>query len=179
MSGSSRGGSRHRLIVAGGFRFAGVLLGAPALIAALYFGWSAVALSQAPKPGPSQMLDVSTYGLVGLLSNAATGVGAGLSLFNGIVAGIVAMAAVLAILATLFAFLLYLVGRGLKRARGWARAIAFVVAGFGLLVGAGAFLATTDAVRAAVAGVLAVDLYALWVLGWRFGPGADPGAAEK
>lgn len=165
----------HRLIVARGFRIAGLAIGAPSAVAALALGAGAFLTGSGSGQKP-QYLDVSTYGIAGLISNAANGVGGVLSFLNGVAAWALGLLAVLALLAALFAGLLYLVGRGLKASRPWARLLAIAmmaVMAFNSLV-AQAIL--RGGARLVDAVVLAALVYGLWVLGWRF---RDPVPADR
>ncbi|WEJ99215.1 MAG: hypothetical protein P0Y59_20105 [Candidatus Sphingomonas phytovorans] len=116
---------------------------------------------------PPQYLDVPTYGLVGLLSNAATGLGAAFSFMNGVVAGIFAMLAGVALIAALFAGALGLVGRGLKTSAKWARPIAVALLLVLAVIGLLALTVLNGVAWFADGAVLAVLLYGLWVLVWR------------
>jgi hypothetical protein len=157
----------HRLIVARGFRLAGIGLGAPSSVAALGFGTAAL-VGAATKPSKPEYLDVSTYGLVGLLSNAATGVGGVLSFINAMAAWVFGMLAVLAFAAALFAGLLYLVGRGLRVSAPWARFVGIAVMTLLSLNTLLAFTFLRGGARLIDAIALAGFGYVLWVLGWRF-----------
>jgi hypothetical protein len=157
----------HRLIVARGFRIAGLAIGAPAFLAALGFGVGAFLTGSGSGQRPNY-LDVSTYGIAGLISNAANGVGGVLSFLNGIAAWALGLLAALALVAALFAGLLYLVGRGLEAAKPWARVLAIAmmaVMAFHSLV---ALALLRGGARLVDACLLAAVVYALWVLGWRF-----------
>ena len=113
----------HRLIVARAFRVAGAVIGAPSSVAALGLGAGALLTGSGGGQKPDYY-DVSTYGIAGLISNAATGVGGVLSFLNGVAAWALGLLAVLALVAALFGGLLYLVGRGLRDSAGWARLLA-------------------------------------------------------
>jgi hypothetical protein len=157
----------HRLIVARGFRIAGLVIGAPSLLTAIALGAGAFLAGSGSGHRP-QHLDVSTYGLVGILSNAADGVGGVLSFLNGLAAWAFGLLAVLALLTALLAGVLYLVGRGLKASRPWARGLGIAMMAlltFHSLVG---FALMRGGPRLLDGLVLAAAVYALWVLGWRF-----------
>ena len=162
----------HRLIVARGFRIAGWAIGAPSLLAAIGLGAGAFVAGAGPAAPKPEYLSVSTYGLAGLISNAATGVGGVLSFLNGLAGWVFGLMAALALAAALFAGLIYLVGRGLSAQATWAR---IVGAGLMLLLSLNSLLALAflrGPARLADAAVLAALAYALWVLGWRFRPRA-------
>ena len=157
----------HRLIVAQGFRVAGWVIGLPSALAAIGLGVGAAVLGARPA-APSQMLNVGDYGLVGLLSNAATGLVGVLSFLGGVAAWVMGVLAVAALLAALFAALLYAVGRGLRVSAGWARVVGIALTTVLMLNGLFALLMLQDAARLAVVVILAALAYALWTLGWRF-----------
>ena len=69
----------HRLIVARGFGIAGWVIGVPSTLAAIALGAGALVVGARPAGPPPEPLSVTTYGLAGLLSNAANGVGGVLS----------------------------------------------------------------------------------------------------
>ncbi|MGH6911106.1 MAG: hypothetical protein ACREE0_07010 [Phenylobacterium sp.] len=165
----------HRLIVARGFRIAGGVIGLPSFLAALGLGAGAFLAGSGSGQKP-QYLDVSTYGIAGLISNAANGVGGVLSFLNGVAAWALGLLAVLALVAALFAGLLYLVGRGLDASKPWARVLAMAmmaVLAFHSLV---ALALLRGGARLLDACVLAAVVYALWVLGWKF---RDPIPADR
>ena len=168
----------HRLIVARGFRIAGLAIGAPSLLAALALGGGAFVAGSGSGHRPEH-LDISTYGLVGLLSNAANGVGGILSFLNGVAAWAMGLLAVLAIAAALFAGLLYVVGRGLGASKGWARVLAIAMTGVLTFHSLVALALVRGGARLVDAVILAALGYALWVLIWRFGPlVSDTGVQE-
>jgi len=158
----------HRLIVARGFRIAGLGLGAPSLLAAIGFGIGAVMAGALPPDPKPEYLDVQTYGLVGLLSNAATGVGGVLSFLNALAGWVFGLLAVLALAAALFCGLLYLVGRGLGASAAWARFVAVAITTLLSLNGLLAFALLRGPARLADAALLAAFAYVLWALVWRF-----------
>lgn len=157
----------HRRIVTRGFQISAWLLGVPSLLMALILGGSAFMIGSDHASRPPQYLDVPTYGLVGLLSNTVTGLGVAFSFMNGVVAGIFAMLAVLALTAALFAGVLGLVGRGLKVSAKWARPMAVVLLLVLALIGLLALTVLNSVAWFADGAVLAVLLYGLWVLVWR------------
>jgi hypothetical protein len=93
---------RHLLIVAIGFRLAGILLGAASIAALVDLADTALLLRRTPPPEIGPPLDIKTYGLVGLLGNAARGVGFGLHALAGLLSILLVMA-VAAVLALLLA----------------------------------------------------------------------------
>jgi hypothetical protein len=158
----------HRRIVMRGFQISGWLLGVPAILMALVMGIGAFVIGSAPTARPPEYLSVATYGIVGLISNAATGLGGVLSFLNGFVAGILGLFAVLALATALFAVLLGLIGRGLSRSARWARPMAGAVL---IILSLNSLLALTvlkGEAWFADGVVLVALLYGLWVLVWRF-----------
>ena len=158
----------HRLIVAKGFRIAGLAVGAPAALAALAVGAGAFVTGSESSQKPHD-LDISTYGIAGLISNAANGAGSVLSFLNGVAAWAMGLLAVLAIAAALFAGLLYLVGRGLSASKGWARVTAIAMTAVMTFHSLVALALLRGGARLVDAVVLAALGYALWALIWRFG----------
>jgi len=157
----------HRLIVARSFRIAGVVIGLPSSLAALGLTVGAFLAGSGSGHKP-QYLDISTYGIAGLISNAANGVGGVLSFLNGVAAWVFGLMAVLAVATALFGGLLYLVGRGLRASRPWARGLGIAMMAlltFHSLVG---FALLRGGPRLLDGLILAGAIYALWVLGWRF-----------
>jgi hypothetical protein len=94
-----------------------------------------------------------------------------LSVLDGVARWMLGLLAILALIAALFAGLLYLIGRGLKASATWARVLAGLVSAVALLKGAGAlaYLPRGSAIADGVA--MAGFVYVLWVLVWKF---ADP-----
>jgi hypothetical protein len=157
----------HRLIVARGFKIVGWMLGVPSSLAALALGAGAFMTGSGPTP-KSEYLSVTTYGLVGLLANAATGAGQVLSFLNGVAAWVFGLLAVAAIAAAMFAVALHLIGRGLHAASAWARLLGGGLIGLLTFNAAVAFLMLRGGARVLDAGLLVVFAYVLWVLVWRF-----------
>lgn len=157
----------HRLIVARGFQIAGWVIGGPSFLAALGFGAGALLTGVGATQKP-HYLDVSTYGIAGLLSNAANGVGGVLSFLNAGAAWVFGLLAVLALAAALFAGLLYIVGRGLHAAKAWARLLAIAMMAVVAFNGLVALALLRGGARFVDAAILGAVIYALWVLGWRF-----------
>ncbi len=159
---------RHLLIVATGFRLAGILLGAASIAALADVTNTWLQTRRMPPVETGPPLDIKTYGLVGLLGNAARGFGYGLHALAGLLSFILAIVAVVAVLALLVALLLYLTGSGIGQRAIWARIVAIPIS-IGL-----AFMSCTIMafIRRDLAPFAALptglSLYALWVLIWRF-----------
>jgi hypothetical protein len=159
---------RHLLIVATGFRLAGILLGVASMTALMDVTETWLYIRQMPPVETGPPLDIKTYGLVGLLSNAARGFGYGLHALAGLLSIIMAIVAVAAAFALLVAVLLYLTGSGVGHQANWARFVAILISialGF-------TSCAIMVAIRRDLAPLAALpigfSLYALWVLLWRF-----------
>ena len=156
----------HRIIVGYGFRIGGSLIGLPSLVMLLLicvslFGGHA----QADK---SSYLDVGTYGIAGLLTNGAHAVGAVFAWLGGIAAWIEKALAVGFIALIVFAAGLYVTGKGIARHSAGARIAAFAITLVFLCFWVVLLLSLSrDALVMPAIGV-AVSLYALWVLGWRY-----------
>jgi len=168
----------HRLIVARGFRIAGLVIGVPSSLAAIGLGGGAFVAGSGSGHKPEH-LDISTYGIVGLISNAANGVGGVLSFLNGVAAWVFGLIAVLAIAAALFAGLLYLVGRGLNASAPWARLVAGLMTGMLTFHSLVALALLRGGARLVDAVLLAALIYVMWVLVRRFkAPVSDTRAQE-
>ena len=168
----------HRLIVARGFRIAGLVIGVPSSLAAIGLGGGAFVAGSGSGHKPEH-LDISTYGIVGLISNAANGVGGVLSFLNGVAAWVFGLIAVLAIAAALFAGLLYLVGRGLNASAPWARLVAGLTTGMLTFHSLVALALLRGGARLVDAVLLAALIYVMWVLVRRFkAPVSDTRAQE-
>jgi hypothetical protein len=151
------------------------LLGIPALAACVGLTLAFFELRRAAAP-EGHMLDVQKYGLVGLLTNGAVGADRVLGFLSGIASGVAAALAVLALIAVLWAVVIYLIGRGLARRAAWARVLGVMAAAGLLLVGLGALAIAPHRLALAPWPPIAAALYALWALIWRFAsPSATPG----
>lgn len=152
------------------------MLGAPSALAALGLGAGAFIFGHGPPPDKSAFLSLRTYGLVGLLANAAHGVGVGLSSLGRAVSWVLAWMALVALALALFAGLLYWIGCGLKASATWARIIAGLMAAI-LLFYCALGLSMLHRGAMVVDGLaVAAFVYVLWALGWRF---ADPPPEPK
>lgn len=159
---------RHLTIVAIGFRLTGFLLALPALATLLMVADLASDLHQLPPPNNSPPLDIGTYGFIALISNVARGLGPIVRAIAG-VAGWVAIAlAVAAFVVLLFAVLLYLTGRGIGQHAAWARIIAIALSCGLALISCAIIVVLRRDLAVSAAAPLALSLYTLWVLIWRF-----------
>jgi hypothetical protein len=160
--------ARHLLILATGFRLAGLLLAVASIAALIDLADTAVLMRRAPPPDTSAPLDIGTYGLVALLSNAARGAGYVLHALAAAASILLVILAVAAAVALLFGTLLYLTGRGLGQHATWARIIAMLISA-GLALSSFAIMTIMRRDHAAFAALpIGLSLYALWVLIWRF-----------
>jgi hypothetical protein len=159
---------RHFLIVANGFRASGVVIGAASLLALADLAETALLMRKIPPPDKSAPLDIGTYGLVGLLSNAARGVDHVLHALAGVASFILTIIAIASVLALALGVLLYLVGRGIIHHATWARVLAILMSA-ALLFASCAIAAVMRRDNAPFAAFpIAASLYALWVMIWRF-----------
>jgi hypothetical protein len=159
---------RHLLIVAIGFRLTGILLGAASIAALVDLADTALLLRRTPPPEIGPPLDIKTYGLVGLLSNSARGIGFGLHALAGVLSILVMIMLAAAVFALLLALLLYLTGRGIGQQATWARVVAILLS-LSLALASGAIMAVMRRDHAAFATLaIGLSLYSLWVLIWRF-----------
>jgi hypothetical protein len=164
----------HLRIVAGEFRIAGLLLGIPSVAAFAYLLYSIIDLRSVPAPPPdhSSYLDIEKYGLVGLLNNGIKGVGAvvgkPLEVAAQMAMRLMEIAAVASFAAALFAVLLYVIGRGIAHHATWARIFGAVLTIMVLLVSVMALTSLPRDLAPYAALPIALSLYTLWTLGWRF-----------
>jgi hypothetical protein len=158
----------HLMIIAVGFRLTGALLGIAAIAALVDFADTALMMHRLP-PDTSTALDVGTYGLVGLLHNGARGVSKAMYAFlTGPGLWFIAFLAFLALLILVVAIVLYFTGRGVGHHAAWARFMAILISiGLAATSCAIALLIRRELVPFALAPI-ALSLYALWVLIWRF-----------
>ena len=144
------------------------MIGAPSLLATLGLAGLAVIFGSGPPQDHSAYLSVKTYGPTGALQNGAHAVGNILSFLNMLASSVLVVLAIFALVVTLFALLLYLIGRGLRAAARWARVVGGLVAAL-LLLNAAAALGALSTLGEIIDAVLMTGLaYALWVLIWRF-----------
>lgn len=128
--------------------------------------WFEIRRLPPPEIGPP--LDLKTYGLVGLLHNAARGFGYGVHAMAGLFSILLVVLAVTAIFGLLVAVLLYLTGSGIGRHAIWARIVAILTASL-LALASCAVMAVMRRDHAPFAALpIGISLYALWVLIWRF-----------
>ena len=159
---------RPLLIVALEFRIAGLLLGIPGVVAFVVVIRDVLLLRKAPPPGNSAPLDIGTYGLVGLLTNAARGIGPALHALSRMATWLLTLLAGGLLVVVLFAVLLYLTGNGLDQQAVWARITALALSA-SLAVGSCTLIARLRRKLALLAALpLGLSLYTLWVLIWRF-----------
>jgi len=156
----------HRLIVGWCFRIGGWVVGLPSLVALAFVLVNL--FSPTPAPDNSAYLDVGTYGIAGLLANGAHAVGNAFAWLGNVARWIAKAIAVALAAILLFALGLSVTGRGVLRHSSSARVLAVVLAfGFLLVWAVALFGLARSAVALPTAGI-AVSLYALWVLGWRY-----------
>jgi hypothetical protein len=121
-----------------------------------------------PPPEIGPPLDLKTYGLVGLLHNAARGFGYGVHAMAGLFSVLLVVLAVTAMFGLLVSVLLYLTGSGIGRHAIWARIVAILTASL-LALASCAVMAVMRRDNAPFAALqIGISLYALWVLIWRF-----------
>jgi hypothetical protein len=159
---------RHLLIVATLFRAGGILIAVAALVSLGDLAETFLLLRKTPPPDTSAPLDIGTYGLVGLISNAARGIGHVLHALAGLASVLLVVLAVASVIALALSVLLYLTGRGIIHHAGWAR-ISAIVLSAGLALASCAIMAVMRRDHAPFAALpIALSLYTLWVMIWRF-----------
>jgi hypothetical protein len=166
----------HRSIVSLGFKVSGLVFGVPAVVGFVLLTAEAIVFRHAAKPDGQHMISVQKYGIAGLLNDAGVGVDRMFGALAGLAAWLFAGLAFAALLFSLWALLLYLVGRGVGRGATWARIVGGVLA-LGLTLAS--FLTFTSVPHrwmAAPLPVLALGLYTLWTLIWRFKTPIAPAA---
>lgn len=160
--------NRNRLFVSIEFRLVGALLAVLSLAALADFANTALVMRAVPPPDKRPFLDIGAYGLVGLLDNGAQVASRALYALGGLAAWLLVVLAVIAVVTLLFGVLLYFVGRGMRRGSGWTRVLGVGLTVFFALLPF-SWLATVSRNGALVASVpIALSLYTLWVLIWRF-----------
>ena len=164
--------NRQLSIVAGGFCVAGLMLAVASIVALIVTVPDIFTLHQLGTAGHSQNLDIQKYGLVGLLQNGANGVGSVLGFFAGAGSWVLAILSVAFFALLVFAVVVFLAGRGIRRRAGWARIVAGLISLGVLLLFFPALLLALHALRPALGAIAALpigaSLYTLWVLIWRF-----------
>lgn len=169
----------HRSIVSIGFKLSGVLVGAPAVAGCVAMTIGALDFQHAAAPDGSHMISVHTYGITGLLTDAGVGLDHVFGFFAGFAAWLLAALAVLALIVALGALLIYLVGRGVGRKALWARIVGGLFALGLALTSLIAFANLPQRLIAAPLPAMAIALYTLWTLIWRFNePPLAPPLAE-
>ena len=157
-----------------GFRFAGLSLGSGVDRSAHRDRPGHIYAT--PTRGPrshSQNLDIQKYGLVGLLrERCANGVGSVLGFFAGAGSWVLAILAIALCALLVFAVIVFLTSRGIRRRARWARIVAVLISAGVLFLFSPTLLAVLHALRPALGTIAAlpigVSLYTLWVLIWRF-----------
>jgi hypothetical protein len=166
----------HRSIVGLGFKLASVVVGVPAAAGSLFCVVAAFQLHDAAVQAHStHPISVQKYGIVGLVTDAAVGVDRVFGFFAELGVWVMGALAVGALIFALCAALLYPVGRGVARQAPWARVVGV---GLALMMALSSLLAFTSLplrLAAAPLPAMALAIYTIWVLIWRFyGPGATP-----
>jgi hypothetical protein len=159
---------RHLLIVAIGFRIAGLVLVMGSIAALADLADTARVMRQVPPPDPGGALDIRTYGLVALINNAARGADYAFHALTGVLNILLMALVVAAVFALVLGVLLYLTGRGIGHHAAWARIMA-VLLSLGLALASCAVMMVMRRDNAPFAVLpIGVSLYSLWVLIWRF-----------
>jgi hypothetical protein len=157
------------VIVAVGFRVFSLLLGVPSFVVLIDIVVNLFVLkTPMPQPDNSAPLDVQKYGVVALLDYGARGIGAMFGAFSALAVWVAQLFAALLFVVVLFALLLYFTGRGIAHHAMWARVMGMLIC-VALLLACVGLLSVTDRTATAVVCMgIAVSLYTIWVLGWRY-----------
>jgi hypothetical protein len=158
----------HQHIIAVAFRVCGWALGIPALLLFLDLSVNLIALHFRPAPDKLHLLDIGSYGLVGLLVNGAQVFG---KLFEGIsvvATWIMDAAAIISLIVVGFAAILYFTGQGIENHATWARVVAMLISVSIVLISLGAMTAVPRHLLAVPILTMGASFYTLWVLGWKF-----------
>ena len=159
---------RHLLIVAIGFRLAGMLLAIASITTLVDVADTWFELRRLPPPETGQPLDIKTYGIVGLLHNAARGFVYGVHAMAGFFNILLIALAVAATFGLLAALLLYLTGSAIGRHAVWARIVAILTASLLALASCAIMMVVRRDHAPFAALPIGLSFYALWVLIWRF-----------
>ena len=162
----------HRTIVSLGFRISSLLLGIPATLAFAMLTIIAVDFRHAAAPDGAHAVSIHTYGLAGLLNNAAVGVDKLFGELSRLAEWLFGGLAIVALLIALQSVLLYLVGRGIGRKAVWARIVGGALALGLALVSLIVLASLPHRLMAAPLPLLALAGYTLWTLIWRY---SEPG----
>ena len=160
--------SQPRELVAQIFHIASLLLGIPSVVLFVYVAWGLV---QVHFLRPPRVTPGSPTGnpIIDGLTAVAMFFAKGFSLFSSAMEWAMTAAVVVLFILSVFAAVLFVIGRGLHSGRAWARVSGVIVAFAPLLA---SILIMTSIRRplpmafGAIGTVLAG--YAIWVLGWRF-----------
>ena len=162
---------RHLLIVGTAFRLAGLTLAIGAILTLADLADTALVTRQMPPLENGERLDIGTYGIIALITDAARGFSFVMHALAGVAEVILAVLAIAAVLILLLGVLLYLTGRGIGRHSGWARIVAILMSA-GIVLVSGLITATLLTARQDLAPFAALPigfcLYTIWVLIWRF-----------
>lgn len=162
---------RHLKIVAAAFRLAGFMLALGSILALGDIADTAFVTHQLPPQETGERLDIGTYGIIALITDAARGFGFFVHALAGVVGIILVVVAVAAVFILLLGVLLYFTGRGIGRHSGWARIVAILMSA-GIALAFCSLLSPLWQTRQDLALFAALPicfcLYALWVLIWRF-----------
>jgi hypothetical protein len=162
---------RHLLIVANGFRYAGIFLGIPALVACLCLTglWIELAMV-APKPIPSgsPAINLQRDGIVAVVVAGGTLVAKAFQFLTEASSWVIGSLSIVAFVLTLIGVAAFFTGRGLYGHATWARIVAGVIASGFFVVSFLAFTSIRRGPNFFALLPLSVSIYALWVLIRRF-----------
>ncbi len=155
------------LFVARLFSWTALVVGVPSMVATLYFGGCALLLWM-QKPVVNTSVDAkASDSLVNVVVQLAGFAGKALTVFGGLVEGIIQGLAIASFSCLVFAGMLYLTGRGLAADAMWAKVVGSGLMLILLLVsGLGTMTLTLGLSRVVPLMLLVLSIYTLWAI-WR------------
>jgi hypothetical protein len=146
-----------------------VLVGVPAAAGSLFCVVGAFQLHDAAVQAHSaHPISVQKYGIVGLVTDAAVGVDRVFGFFAELGVWVLGALAVGALIFALCAALLYPIGSGVARQAPWARVVGVGLALIMALVSLLAFTSLPPRLAVTPLPTMALAIYTIWVLIWRF-----------
>jgi hypothetical protein len=158
----------HRSIVSLGFRISSLLIGVPAVVALVGFTAIAIDFRHLGAPDSAHTISIHTYGIAGIMTDAAVWFDRLFGALSRLAEWLFVGLAIVALLVTLQAVLLFVVGRGIGRGAMWARIVGGLLAVGLAMLSFIAFASLPHRLMTAPLPLLALALYTLWTLIWRY-----------